>query len=163
MNGADMRDRRKALKLTQAELAERLGLHRNHVGLMERGDASIEPRTAAAMLALRPAPLDRKPGLRDPLERVIEQALIDAGIAYETDDGGGTESRLDFHLPAFDVSIEVKRFYTPRTGEQMARAPNVIAVQGERAVKFLAIAIRSGDFFYAMLERDEREPRYDMR
>ncbi len=84
------------------------------------------------------------------MEREIEAALIDAGIAFTTDDGGQNETRLDFHLTDYDVAIEVKRFYSPRISEQMARAPNVIAAQGERAVRFLAAAIRSGDFFAVM-------------
>lgn len=33
--------------------------------------------------------------LRDPMERLIEEALIDAGIAYLTGQGGGTPTRLD--------------------------------------------------------------------
>ncbi len=116
------------------------------IGRVERGEAPITPRTAAAVRALKPKPLDRQPTLRDPMEREIEKALIDAGVRYETDAGGANESRLDFHLPDFDISIEMKRFYTARTGEQMARAPNVIVAQGERAIRFLAAAIRSGDF-----------------
>lgn len=148
MDSAELKQRRKALKLTQAEFAERLGLHRDYVGLMERGLQPISERTALAVTALR---LDAPstgitPKTRDPMELIIEQALIDAGISYVTDQGGGSKTQLDFYLPDFDVAIEVKRFYTARTGEQMARAPNVIAAQGEAAIRFLAAAIRSGDF-----------------
>ena len=100
------------------------------------------------MKALRPDPLPTPAALKssDPLERMVEEALIAAGIPYLTDQGGETESRLDFHLPGLNVAIEVKRFYSSRTGEQIARAPNVIVAQGEAAVRFLAAAIRSGDF-----------------
>ncbi len=147
MDGMEVRARRRALGLSQAAFAARLGLSGDFIGRVERGAAAIEPRTAAAVRSLKPAPLDRKPMLRDPMEREIEAALIEAGIAFTTDDGGQNESRLDFHLVDFDISIEVKRFYSARTGEQMARAPNVIVAQGERAVRFLAAAIRSGDFF----------------
>jgi hypothetical protein len=96
--------------------------------------------------ALKPPPLDREPGLSDPLERMIEAALIDAGIRFVTDEGGGNPSRLDFRLVDYDIEIEVKRFHTLRTGDQFGRAPNVIVAQGEPAVRFLAAAIRSGDF-----------------
>ncbi len=82
----------------------------------------------------------------DPMERIIEGALIEAGIRYTTDHGGGTEHRLDFHLPDHHVAIEVKRMHTPRIAEQMSRTPNVIVAQGEAAVRFLAAAIRSGSF-----------------
>lgn len=147
MDGAEIRARRKSLKMSQAEFGQALGLTGDFVGRLERGTAPIEPRTAAAIRAMKPASLPRLPRLTDPVERIIEKALIEAGIDFTTDDGGGNESRLDFYLPAFDVAIEVKRFYSPRTGEQMARAPNVIVAQGITAVNFLATALRSGDFF----------------
>jgi transcriptional regulator with XRE-family HTH domain len=151
MDGQEMRARRKALGIrSQAEFAVRLGLSRDHVGRMERGDDPILPRTAAAVRSLKPEPLGHKPTTRDPIERIVEQALIDAGIRYATDDGGGTESRLDFRLLDYDIELEVKRFYTARSGEQLARAPNVILIQGDRAARFFAAAIRSGDFFELM-------------
>ena len=78
----------------------------------------------------------------DPMERLIEAALIERGIEYETDFGGQNPSRLDFRLPAFGVEIEVKRFHSDRINEQMRRSANVIVAQGEDAVKFLAAAIR---------------------
>lgn len=146
MDGGEVRARRKALGLTLKQMGERIGVSGDFVGRVERGEAEITPRTAAAVRALKPAPLNLKPSLRDPLEREVEKALIEAGIDFETDNGGGNDSRLDFFLPQWDVHIEVKRFYTARTGEQMARAPNVIVAQGEKAVRFLAAAIRSGDF-----------------
>lgn len=158
MDGAEVRARRNALKLTLNQFGDKLGLSGDFIGRVERGQAEITPRTAAAVRALKPDPLGHRPTLKDPLEREIEQALIDAGIGYRTDDGGGTESRLDFYLPALDISIEVKRFYTPRTGEQMARAPNIVVVQGERAVRFLAAAIRSGDFLMLAKPGDDAPP-----
>lgn len=150
MDGTEVRRRRKALGMTLKTFAVELGVSADFVGRIERGEAPITPRTAAAVRSIKPAPLDRRPSLRDPLEREIEAALVEAGIDFHTDEGGGTESRLDFYLPQLDVFIEVKRFYTSRTGEQIARAPNVIVAQGERAVRFLAQAIRSGDFIEMM-------------
>lgn len=78
----------------------------------------------------------------EPMENIIEAALIDAGIAYETDYGGGTSHGLDFHLTDFDIAIEVKRFHSDRIGGQMKRAPNVIVAQGDEAVRFLASCLR---------------------
>lgn len=154
MDGSEMRARRKALGIkSQADFARRLGLSRDHVGRMERGDDPILSRTAAAVRSLKPDALEQKPTTKDPVERIVEQALIDAGIRYVTDQGGGTESRLDFRLIDYDIELEVKRFYTARAVEQVARAPNVILIQGERAARFFAAAIRSGDFF-ALLKND---------
>lgn len=79
----------------------------------------------------------------DPMERIIADALDDAGISYTTDIGGANPSNLDFRL-ANGIEIEVKRFHTPRIAEQMARADNVIAVQGEDAIRWVARIIRAG-------------------
>lgn len=79
--------------------------------------------------------------ISDPMETLVAEALDRAGVPYVTDAGGGNPSGLDFRLPN-GVEIEVKRFHTPRIAEQMARAENVIAVQGEVAVRFLAELLR---------------------
>lgn len=77
----------------------------------------------------------------DPMEAIIARALEAAGIDFTTDLGGGNPVGLDFYLPAHDVHIEVKRQHTPRIAEQMSRAPNVIAVQGETAIRLFASMI----------------------
>lgn len=76
---------------------------------------------------------------------LIEAALLEAGIRFIADTGAGVgnASRLDFSLPDYGIEIEVKRFHSLRIAEQMSRAPNVIAAQGEVAVRFLADAIRA--------------------
>lgn len=159
MDREELIARRSALGLSQADFAERLGMSRDHYGRLERGTSPIRETVAAAVRNMRPAPLDTKPSSRDPVERIIEQALIDAGIRYATDQGGGTESRLDFRLLDYGIEIEVKRFYTARAAEQIARSPDVILVQGERAARFVAAAIRSGDLFPVM----DLSPTADMR
>ena len=78
----------------------------------------------------------------DPMEKLIADALDVVGASYTTDMGGGNPSNLDFRL-ASGIEIEVKRFHTPRIGEQMSRAENVIVAQGEHAVRFLAFLIRA--------------------
>lgn len=80
----------------------------------------------------------------DPMERIVEQALVDAGIRYVTDLGGGNPANLDFYLPDHDVHIEVKQAHSDRIAAQMARADHVIAAQGVKAVQLLAMAIRNG-------------------
>lgn len=80
----------------------------------------------------------------DPMERIIEQALLDVGLRYVTDQGGGSPHNLDFHLIDHDVAIEVKQFHSDRIGAQLARTPNVIVAQGRGAVELLARAIRGG-------------------
>lgn len=80
----------------------------------------------------------------DPMERLIEAALIDAGIRYEAEGDHDREGPLlDFYLPDHDIAIEVKRMHSPRIATQMARAPNVIVAQGRVAVEALAEMIRS--------------------
>jgi hypothetical protein len=80
----------------------------------------------------------------DPMEALIADALESAGVMFVTDYGGHSPAGLDFFLPEQDVHIEVKRFHSERIAEQMARAPNVIAVQGETAVRWLASIMRRG-------------------
>ena len=77
----------------------------------------------------------------DPMEKLIADALDEIGIAYETDFGGGNPSGLDFRLHN-GVEVEVKRFHSERIAEQMSRAENVIAVQGETATRFFAMLLR---------------------
>lgn len=150
MNGDELRARRKAAGLTQAQLGVRLGLHRDFVGLMERGAQPIAERTALAVTAISPeAPSTEARELpplitTDPMERIIERALLTAGIPFVADRNGGTSHNLDFDLPEHGIAIEVKRMHSPRVADQMARAPNVIVAQGEVAVRFLADAITSG-------------------
>jgi hypothetical protein len=79
----------------------------------------------------------------DPMEAIIAAALTRAGIAYVTGEGGHNPSGLDFRLTQSGIEIEVKRMHSPRSAEQMARAENVIAVQGEAAVRWLADLIES--------------------
>lgn len=78
----------------------------------------------------------------DPMEKIIADALDAVGASYTTDMGGGNPSGLDFRLSS-GIEIEVKRFHTARIADQMSRAENVIAVQGEAAVRFLAFLIRT--------------------
>lgn len=140
MTGAELKRRRKAAGLSQADLGALLGLSRDYVGLMERGRAPVVPRTAFRVSALGeesiedPGPL--RPRTRDPMERMVEHALHAAGLEYVTDQGGQNPAGLDFYLPQSDVHIEVKRFHSDRISDQMSRAPNVIAVQGEAAIRF---------------------------
>lgn len=146
MDREAFRGRRRALGYTQEQFGAELGISGDYVGQLERGAASISPALARAARTIRPRGKPVMPKTSDPMERIVEEALIDAGIRYNTDHGGGTEHRLDFELPDLGVAIEVKRMHTPRSIEQLARAPNVILAQGEVAIRFLAAAIRSGDF-----------------
>jgi hypothetical protein len=43
----------------------------------------------------------------DPMERIIERALIDAGINYVAERDGAVDVNLDFYLPDVGVYIEV--------------------------------------------------------
>jgi hypothetical protein len=67
-----------------------------------------------------------------PLEKRFAAICNFYDIAYKPDDAG---SGLDFFLPDFNVYVEVKRFHSPRIAEQMSRRPDVIAIQGEGAMK----------------------------
>lgn len=87
-------------------------------------------------------------GKPDPMEEATEKWLLTNGIRYERMDAG---IGLDFFLPDFDLYIEVKRFHSPRIGEQMSRAENVIAIQGIKSFNFLT------DMIYWKRARDLEE------
>jgi len=146
MDGTDIRAIRKARGMSQAELGAYLGLSRDYVGQLERGVAPVKPRTLTALRALGPTSSQAppKPVTTDPMERLVERALIDAGIRFQTDHGGHVPANLDFYLPDFDVYLEVKRMHSPRISDQMARAPNVIAIQGEGSVRFVVEMLARG-------------------
>ncbi|MBP3956869.1 helix-turn-helix transcriptional regulator [Gemmata sp. G18] len=62
--GDRVRERRLALKLTQAELGKRAGLHRTFVGSVERGErnvALLSLRKLARVLRVPPAELLTEP------------------------------------------------------------------------------------------------------
>lgn len=62
--GQNVRQRRKALKLTQERFAQRCGLHRTYIGAIERGERNITLSTLACIadaLEMKPQTLIRKP------------------------------------------------------------------------------------------------------
>ena len=78
--------------------------------------------------------------ITDPIETIIAEALCKAGISYlhETDMKAEDSLGLDFYLPELNVYIEVKQFHSDRIARQMARAPNVIAIQGRQSAHVFA-------------------------
>lgn len=79
-----------------------------------------------------------------PLEQSIAGALESAGIRFLREDDPGNIAHLDFYLPDHDLYLEVKSGHTPRSSQQLARATNVILVQGVRSVGFLVSHLSVG-------------------
>lgn len=77
--------------------------------------------------------------MSDPVEQIIADALDYCHVEYVRE---REPERLDFYLPRWKLHIEVKQFHSDRIAEQMSRAPNVIAVQGIEAARWLAAAIK---------------------
>lgn len=65
------------------------------------------------------------------LEVDIAKALEAANISFTA------PKRLDFYLPDYDIFIEVKRYHTERSNDQLSTQDNVILVQGMKCVDFL--------------------------
>lgn len=99
-------------------------------------------------------------GSNDPMERLIEQALLSVGEPFLTENFN--EARLDFYLPNRDLYIEVKQFHSDRIAKQTARAANVIVAQGRIAVQTLALLIKGKhlddipDFYPKRIPDDRR-------
>lgn len=91
-------------------------------------------------------------GEPDPVERIIEDALEKTGIEYVRADAKAGR-HLDFYLTRLNIYIEVKQFYTPRADRQMARVPDVIVIQGEKA------AVTFAKMIGGYTERRNRFPR----
>ncbi len=79
--------------------------------------------------------------ISDPIELIIANGLTTAGIAF-VHESEGLIPRLDFYLPGRDIYIEVKQFHSERIAQQMAQAPNVIAIQGREAALAFAAMIK---------------------
>lgn len=76
-----------------------------------------------------------------PAEAAVREALLLKGFNFVTE-ADPRAKRLDFYLVDFDLHIEVKRFHSDRIAEQMARADNVIAVQGLQAARLFARMVK---------------------
>ncbi len=70
--------------------------------------------------------------ISDPIELIVAEGLIAAGIRYEREESGHL---LDFYLPDFAIYIEVKQFPTERSFSQLAKSEhlNTILIQGRHA------------------------------
>ena len=66
----------------------------------------------------------------DELERYIGETLFEAGIRFERPE------RLDFFLPDNNVFLEIKRFHSERSSDQLHSQDNIILIQGKESVLF---------------------------
>lgn len=92
--------------------------------------------------------------MHDPMEQIIAEALRSSGTPFVTDQGGANPAGLDFFLPDENLHIEVKRFHSHRIAEQMSRVDNVVAVQGEHAVRWLATRLAQFPSLARLLRED---------
>lgn len=80
--------------------------------------------------------LQKRYTYNDELETELAETLESTGIKFDHELSGSTGRKLDFYLPAYDVYIEVKKFYSDRSEVQLQSQENVILLQGRKAVKF---------------------------
>lgn len=139
MTGEELRAIRLALGLTQVEFAEKIGISRTYVGLMERGERLISRRTASAIVSVKPKSLRRQANDVEPLIRRIESALIEQGIDFETEfhsDG----QMFDFYLQELSAAIVLDEQSTanPRPTKEVR---SIIVARGAQASTLLSILL----------------------
>lgn len=79
--------------------------------------------------------------LHDPMESVVFASLEGAGERVVSD--VRKTKGLDFHLPEWDVYVEVCQFHTPRKIEQLSRVQDCVLIQGRRAAEWFAAITRA--------------------
>lgn len=87
--------------------------------------------------------MKRQPTM-DPVEKIVRDALQETYTNF-VEDPDPRALGLDFFLIDAGIFVEVKQFHSERIAGQMARAPNVIAIQGVVAAEFFAYQLR-GNF-----------------
>jgi len=84
--------------------------------------------------------------ITDPVEHIIAAALDEAGIAYvhSGEDGSGLPLTrgLDFYLPGFECWIECKAYHSDRISGQMAKAADIIVIQGLGAARAFSAMLK---------------------
>lgn len=92
MDRTQLKAARLRLGMTQAGVADALGVTSTFISMMERGDRPIERRTALAMLALlmRPQLASAK---SDELDDRISELPSSTGLPTRSDDGAVAEAR----------------------------------------------------------------------
>lgn len=78
--------------------------------------------------------------ISDPLEQRVAEVLEKNNFKFihESENNG---SSLDFHIPLYDVYIEVKKYHSDRISKQLAQKDNVIVLQGKKAVDLFILML----------------------
>lgn len=139
LSAEEVRAIRLALGLTQAQFAERIGVTRTFVGLMERGLKVVSKRTAVAIRSARPLSTGKVPTETDPVLRRLESALIDQGVDFKKD-FYSEQQRFDFYFPELRLALVVDResFAQPRPTRDVR---DVIVAQGSGAADIISLLL----------------------
>lgn len=112
------------------------------VGLMERDQRPITPRTIAAISAVQPRPLERSTKTYAPLTVKLEKALLNAGVDYIADHLLG-ERKIDFYLPELGIALYVETSRTePR--RNVTTEIDTISIAGKAALDAFITLIQFG-------------------
>ena len=143
MNFSDLRALREALGLTQAELADEIGISRVYLGLMERGLRPISQRTAVALSRAHPKALPLATVETDPLLRRFENALISSGIEFDVRHIGDLEI-AEYDIKSIDIPLLLGRHNRHDLAEKVKSLHRGIFVLGTPAIELLASLFESG-------------------
>lgn len=142
MTGIELREYRLALGLSQAQLAERIGLTRVMVSMMERDRKAITLRTIAAVKAALPAPANQPIANHSVLHRKLELALQNAGISYTANKKYGDHA-ADFYLKDLDIALYVDAVRS-EARRKITTEVDTISVAGRFALDAFTTLIERG-------------------
>lgn len=140
MNPEELRDIRRHLEMTQAELGQALGLSRVYVGLMERGKAEISERTTLALRAMR-RPLRQMVNSYEPIRRLLEKGLIEADIEYKADFSINGRS-YDYFLPSLNIFLELNEYGDAEKVKYPVEVNNIISLYGKGSVVLFTMLLK---------------------
>lgn len=133
MDHTDLKRLRLSLGLSQAEMADQIGVSRVYFGLMERGKKPIARRSAAAAQAALPKAKQERSAEADPLFRDLEEAIIRSGFSFKITDDSDFEV-ITYAFDDLDLKIFASRYERQKMAEYIDKGESGIFLIGAGSI-----------------------------